>query len=228
MRIVGALILSLAGAITSFLAVLTILDVNPHAILDASRQSRIGAFAEPRLESALIRDLAVIRPIPAAIEPTREVSSRDQARDFTAASGPRGVVGSSVRSMTSEAKGAFVAPIVRRLPSDPDAVAPAPLEPTIEGLLAAAEAPPRAPTASAGAAAEPAPRLAARSGAAFDRHSRSALGGPRPTPPASPAKAAKPAKVPTLPVAATSPALPKRKPAVPRDATAPAAVAAGT
>ncbi len=225
LRIVGALILSLAGAITSFLAILTILDADPHADPDGSRGSRVGAFAEPRLESALVRDLAVIRPYPATIAPSGEISSRAVAGTPTGrpqlSDGPLGGALSPTTTALAGRKGAFVPPIVRRTPPDLEAEAPARVEPTIEGLLAASEATPTETRPKPGAAPAPAPRQTARATPTFDAPSRSALGGPRSTPSALPPKAAAPARETTRSTAATAPVLPKRRPALPRGTPAP-------
>ena len=100
----GAFVLSLAGAIVTFVSVLVVLDDEPLAALGLGEPSRVAAFAAPGLATVAPGSLATLRPVPATIEPVERTKP-------IAAPGERSADGAT--------KSAWVPPIVRRAPKDP-------------------------------------------------------------------------------------------------------------
>lgn len=100
----GAFVLSLAGAIVTFVSVLAALDDEPLAALGLGERSRVAAFAAPGLATATPGSLATLRPVPATIEPV------ERTKPIAAPGEP---------SAGGATKSAWVPPIVRRAPKDP-------------------------------------------------------------------------------------------------------------
>lgn len=148
MRTAGAMLVSLTGALTSFFAVLAVLDGTSLPYVNGGAENRLAAFAVPALAAIPAESLSALRPVPAAAAakpaPLPDVMG-------SAAPGRRGPVG------------AWVPPIIRRAPEDPAAVGT--IDATDRGV----------PSSK--------PQLTARK--PLDPASRSALGGPRPSPNAS-------------------------------------------
>ena len=170
MRIVGAFVLSLGGAIITFCSVLAVLDEDPLAALGLADRSRLADFAAPALANATPGSLATLRPVPVKIEHRDGTPEADATRGAAALDG-----GDAMRKTT---KSAWVPPIVRRAPLDPAPAADDGAPAVVAVAPQPAKVRPRAPLPDL----EPA--------------TRSALGGPKPGATAVPAPA-KPASKPT-------------------------------
>lgn len=164
MPVLGATLLSLLGAIVAFFSVLAALDGTLTAPWPSAPESRVGAFAAPRLSLVATASHTTLRPIPVTIAPDSVVGAPAAHRAGTDA-------------LATARKGAIVAPLVRRAPFEPTPASDEPAPPAQSKAIAKAPSPPQ-------------PRVATRS--PFAPEARSALGGPRPAPPrAAPATGTK-------------------------------------
>lgn len=166
-RLLATLLLSLPGGIAAFFLTLAALDTEWPDLFSGEPQSRVAAFAAPGLGQAAADGLGTLRPIPVAIE--AGLASLPPARPGT----PQG-------SQPARSKTAWVPPIVRRMPAQPEAT-PEAVPPTATVVADAKPAPVARPTAPS---------------APLDSTTRSALGGPRGVAIAAPRPAAKAAATP--------------------------------
>lgn len=159
MRILAAMFLSVTGAVTAFLAVLTALDDPRPIAAAAAPPQRLLAFAAP--------DLAASH---ATLAATLAAPAGSVAR-FAAPP----VLAESRLEIPESAKpvrAAFVPPIARRKP----------VEQALPGDATVAESRPATPVGVPPVVAEAKPvRAKAPAGQPIDTSTRSALGGPRPT-----------------------------------------------
>lgn len=162
MRILAAICLSVTGAVTAFLAVLSALDEPRHVLVELPSLERVMAFAAPEL----------------AVSSVAIAESDDRLGSVTRFAAPPVLAEANpvLRQSPVPVRTAQVPPIKRRRPAEAAEPVEAPTRQavTIETILAGTTPPP--PTA--------------RSGKSFDGFTRSALGGPRPSPSSGPAKAA--------------------------------------
>ncbi|MGE0701575.1 MAG: hypothetical protein AB7O57_20940, partial [Hyphomicrobiaceae bacterium] len=118
MPIIGAMLLSLTGAIIAFFSVLTALDGGRISWPGASSDSRVAAFALPGLATAHPDSLTALRPVPVKIAlPAEPAVARPSLGSVAAAASAAGA---------PTTKAAWVAPVARRVPREPVA------EPAVE------------------------------------------------------------------------------------------------
>ena len=154
MRILAAMILSITGAVTAFLAVLTALDA-PRSVAAAPELSdRLLAFAAPDLAASQAHLAVIAPPSPSVARfaaPPVLAESRLQAPESA-----------------TPVRAAFVPPLPRRKPVDPARAADVATAESEPAAAVIAEAKPVRAKAPA-SAAQP-----------MDISTRSTLGGPRP------------------------------------------------
>lgn len=154
MRILAAIVLSVTGAVTAFLGVLTALDDHPSGVASPDLALRLQAFAAPDLAASQAH-IAVIGAQPPSVARFAAPAMLAESRW-------------ALPESAAPVRAAFVPPLPRRKPVDPaDPAAVAIAEPKSTAPAIADAGPVRAkvpPTAS-----QP-----------IDTSTRSALGGPRP------------------------------------------------
>ena len=172
MRVLGALVLAVAGSIFSFFSVLNLLDGPTNPLEAEGGTGRLAAFAMPGLSASFPENLADLRPIPVTTAPQSTVLTPS-----TASPSPFGPEEKEKPKVASRA--AIVPPIARRLPKSPPAG-----EATI--VTAGTEPSQIPPAGSIAKARRPMQPL--------DATTRSALGGPMPSTALKPAANPPPAK----------------------------------